>query len=90
MRTGSWTPYASLVFSHDAEADGRQVKVSTSLSPTPVQFDAATAADSYATANLGVVGQLGEQLQLGLDIASVVGNDDLKDTRMSATIRMPF
>ena len=78
------------MFSHDAEADGRQVKVSTSLSPTPVQFDAATAADSYATANLGVVGQLGEQLQLGLDIASVVGNDDLKDTRMSATIRMPF
>ncbi|MCB1888127.1 MAG: autotransporter domain-containing protein [Rhodocyclaceae bacterium] len=90
LRAGAWTPYASVVLSHDAEADGRQVKMATSVSPSFVQFEAAPAADSYATAHLGVVGQLGDNLQLGLDLTSVVGNDDLSDTRLAASLRMPF
>ncbi len=90
LRAGAWTPYASLVFTHDAEADGRQVKMATSGSPTPAQFDAAAAADSYATATVGVVGQVGDAVQLGLDLTSVVGNDDLSDTRLAASVRMPF
>ncbi len=87
---GQWTPYGSVVLSHDAEGGDRRIKAATSVSPAMVKYDAAATADSYATANVGVLGRFGSGLQLGIDLASVLGNDDLEDNRLSASLRMAF
>jgi len=87
---GRWTPFGSIVLSHDAEGADRQVMAATSASPTMVKYDATATADSYATANVGLLGRLGNGLQLGIDLASVAGSDDLDDNHLSASLRMAF
>ena len=90
MRAGRWTPYGSIVLSHDADGRSRQVKAATSLSPQFVEFDAAATPDGYATASLGIVGQLADGIRLGADLVSVVGSDELDDSRLSLSLQMPF
>ncbi|MCB1914108.1 MAG: autotransporter domain-containing protein [Rhodocyclaceae bacterium] len=89
VRAGRWTPYGSLVLSHDADGSSRQVRAATSAAPQLVAFDAAARADDYATANLGVVGAIGGAM-VGVDLASVIGSDELDDSRLSLSLRMPF
>ena len=90
VRAGRWTPYGSIVLSHDADGSSHRIKAATSLSPQMIEFDAATTPDDYATANLGIVGELGAGALIGVDLSSVIGSDELDDSRLSLSLRMPF
>lgn len=87
---GDWTPYGAIKFNYDAQADERALGMTGSASTIGYKLPVAGLPRSYTSVNLGVIGRIGNGMQIGFDIDTIVGKKDLKDTRLTATLRMPF
>jgi outer membrane lipase/esterase len=87
---GDWTPYGAIKFNYDAQADERTLGMSGSASTIDYKLPVAGVPRSYASVNLGVIGRIGNGMQIGFDVDTIVGKSDLKDTRLTASLRMPF
>ncbi|MBW7859977.1 MAG: autotransporter domain-containing protein [Rhodocyclaceae bacterium] len=90
LKAGDWTPYASILLNRDGQAGNRSLGMNGSASTITYKLPTQSAPKSYTSVNVGVSGKIGNAMRLGFDVDTVVGKKDLKDTRVTASLRMPF
>lgn len=89
-QAGAWAPYGAVMLNHDFQAKSRTLRLRTSASDAWASLPTVGSTKTYASVSLGALAKLGDRALVDINLDAVPRRKSLEDTRLTASLRMPF